>query len=144
MSQYYRIIDHTADLAVRASGSTREELFLAVLKGVITLLIGKSQTRNCRKDSKTHTLYLSSQGEDDEERLVELVNRFLFACQTEGWFPLEAQSVSFADDRTVNAVIAALPRSPKYKLIREIKAATYHNLKIESGIKWRTTLVMDV
>ncbi|MBM3326400.1 MAG: archease [Calditrichaeota bacterium] len=155
MNHYYRIVDHTADIAVRASGSSRAELFAAVLAGVMRLLKGEREKNSKTTSSQVKrgltcqpaalsTFQLSAQGVDDEELLVELVNKFLFACQTEKWFPLQVQSIIFPDDKSVSAEFIGCLNSPKGSLKREIKAATYHNLKITRGERWRTTLVLDV
>ncbi len=143
----FRIAEHQADIAVILRSSSRSGFFKSGLEAAISLLTGKDQVqfRHPSIDpADAESLEIASQGADDEERLISLLNELLFHCQVEKWFPLSVQSVAFTGYNYVSAGILALRFPHKMTFQREIKAATYHNLKIAKSHAWNAKVVFDV
>lgn len=135
-----KFVEHQADLAVEIQAPDREGLFKDALQAVIELLTGAPVA----VDSSESRLSISAEGFDDEEKLVSLLNELLFACQTDGYRPYSALEVEFPTATSVKALIAVAERGSGLPLAREIKAATYHDLWIESGAEWSVKVTFDV
>lgn len=136
----FKIVEHQADLAVELEGKTRKTLFKSGIDALIYLLTGKDISSSDLMDN----VEISASGFDDEERLVGLLNEFLYLCHTEGFFPIKAKETAFDDKNRVTANLSGHRKGHGFQLQREIKAVTYHNLKIQSGKIWRTKIVLDV
>ena len=131
----FREVEHTADWALEVWAPAIGELIrqaalgLEALRGV-RLTPGKPpQPLEIRLDAP-----------DAETALVEFLNEVLFLRDTQGmWF--RPQKVVWARGE-VRAVGQAFPLAGVDK---EVKAATYHNLRIERTTEgWRATVVVDV
>lgn len=137
----YRTIEHQADIAVEVEASDRAGLFRAALQALKALLTDET-------DYTHGTDYIcttiSASGFDDEERLVDILNELLYISQVQRQFPVGIGAVYIDDDQNISAEIQVLAPGSGKSLSREIKAATYHNLKIISSPSWRTKIVFDV
>jgi len=146
----FRFVEHQADIAVELEAGDRKSLFRNGLEAVIALLTGVPDGEGWERTleeipkGKEDIFSIKGDGYDDEERLVNLLNELLNACQIDGWWPLEVESVNFSYDDTVRAWILGVRGQVNRYFVREIKAATYHNLKIDTGAIWRTKVVFDV
>lgn len=143
----FRMVEHQADIAVILQASDRTGLFKSALEAIISLLTGLEQDqfpneKDCMDNPETFKI--SSIGEDDEERLVDLMNEMLYFCQVEGWFPLTVETLSFQIDNKVSAILRGLRNPSELTFQREIKAATYHDLKILTSPAWYAKVVFDV
>ncbi len=137
----FHIIEHTADIAIRLEGENRIALFRSGFEGVIHLL-----TDGIEFDHDMVTaMSITADGHDYEELMVNALNELLYCCQNLGWIPLSVDSLSVDKHKMLTATISVLKNKANILLIREIKAATFHNLTIEKiDNKWQTTVVFDV
>jgi len=139
----YRSISHQADIAVEIEADSLEELFRDSLSALIELLTG-DESEGARHGDELQPFVIEAEGFDSEELLVGLLGELLFAAQTRQWGPREVVSVELIPASRVTATINGIPNGGGEKLRREIKAATYHNLKISFQDKWRVRIVFDV
>ena len=144
----YRFVEHRADLAIAIEEESREKLFKSALEALKDLLTGNPD-RDFVLSKVSDACHLNStvieaDGYDNEERLIELMNKFIFLCQVEKKFPIIIKDLYFKLDETVCASLELLSGDHDMRLEREIKAATYHDLKITSGEKWQVKVVLDV
>ncbi len=129
-------IPHTADWSFRAFGRDRRELFENAAHAIFAL-----QGAVSREDTRETTRDVDIQGIDYESLLVNWLNELLF---------LQEQNHEvyhrFAISRlTPTELIAQIAGKPRGKMDKIIKAATFHNLKIEQTKEgWQATLVLDV
>jgi len=150
VSIMFHFVEHKADLAVELEAKDRAELFKTALEALIELIIEKPEDFVNIADLKENllillnTICIVASGFDDEERLISLMNEFLYLCQVKGFRPLYINNIKFDDKGNVTADLSGYPAESDIQLIREIKAATYHDLKIESGKVWRVKVVLDV
>ncbi len=146
----FRFVEHQADIAVEMEANSREELFISALEAITAILTDDPEryTAPSVVDKKLNHLLgntsIRSTGFDDEERLVGLMNEFLYLCQVEGFYPLKVNSLTFSRENTVVADLSGLSGEHGLQFKREIKAATYHDLHITSDKTWRVKVVMDV
>lgn len=137
----YRTIEHQADIAVEIEAADRVGLFSTALEALVSLLTGTEERSSLSECSQ---VVISASGFDDEECLVDLLNELLYLCQVHHKFPVAIRDVHFSADQEVSAKIFVLETCKELTLSREIKAATYHNLKIIKSPSWRTEIVFDV
>jgi SHS2 domain-containing protein len=135
----YELIDHTADIGIKAYGSDLKELFknaafamfdiMADLQGLKT-----SVTVEVRKDAPNR-----------EELLIEWLDELLYNFYTKGLIFSTFEITELDDQHIVGKAHGRHIGENKSRLKTEIKAATYHDLKIEQKENsWQTQLIFDV
>jgi SHS2 domain-containing protein len=130
----YEEIDHTADWAFRAYGSTLPELFENAAYALFALE-GALDARS------TLTRALHVQGIDREALLVNWLNELLFLQETKRETYQKFHITKFSDT-ALDASIHGASAQPTTKFI---KAVTFHDLKIEQTPNgWQATIVVDV
>lgn len=136
----FTIIDHTADLGVEIIGKDLGELFLSAVEGVLSLIQKESFTSS----KELEEFVINSDGWDDEERLVNLINDVLYYVQVYGWWVRDVLDVHISESGSVEMRMCGTQTLDKNHLKREIKAATFHDLKIIRNVVLKTTLILDV
>lgn len=132
----YTLIDHTADLMVRANGATLEECFgnaaYALFDQTVDLSgIGTSEETEVRVT-----------GIDDEDRLFSFLSEMLFIEDADNLI-LREFDVRFEGDEVIcKARGETLDRS-RHRLRSEIKAVTYHMMEIDRETP-SVTVLFDV
>ena len=135
----FEILEHTADLKVRVRGNGLGELF----KNAGLAIFQIAAERQIIKDKKKHRFSISQDAKNTEELFVNWLNELL---------SLSAAKEVIFEDITINklnekelkaeAVGSAIKN---YKVNTEIKAATYHGLKIEKiDYRWQAEVIFDV
>ncbi|HNS97467.1 MAG TPA: archease [Polyangiaceae bacterium] len=136
-SSGYRLIDHTADIALEVWGTSKQLVFEQAAYAIIDQLC--EQPLPPSSDSRTVSLV----GLDDADLLVRWLNEILWLATEKGF--LLTQAIVDVQDQSLHAVIFGLPQA--YPLITtEIKSATYHNLQLNqpSEDRWIARVVLDV
>jgi len=123
MGRRYEVIDHTADIGIAAYGSDLNFLFANAAVGMLSLMI---KTETMRHDVAKA---ISLAAEDSETLLIEWLNELLYIIYTEHLVLYKFDI--FIDKGRLTAKCSGQRLEPgSYCFIREIKAATYHNLEI--------------
>ena len=132
----YILIDHTADMMVKAFGRTLEECFgnaaYALFDQTVDLSnVGTDEIRESRVS-----------GDDDEDRLYSFLSEMLFIEDAENLI-LKDFDVRFdGDDVVCIARGETLDRS-RHRLRSEVKAVTYHMMDIDRN-EPSITVLFDV
>lgn len=132
-------IEHTADVAVRISADDLPALFdlaAQALYQVIGHLVGQGE-------SQTHRITLSASSVEDlfHDWLAELLYRFDVRQQVFDGFEFDVLTKHTLDVRATGRKFDA----DTSEIRTEIKAVTYHNLKIERcEDQFVVTVVLDV
>jgi len=132
----YTLIDHTADMMVKANGSTLEECFenaaFALFDQTVDLSnIGTSEETDIRVT-----------GIDDEDRLYSFLSEMLFIEDADNLI-LKEFEVSFdGDDVVCHARGETLDRT-RHRIRSEVKAVTYHMMEIDRDTP-SVTVLFDV
>ena len=137
----FRVIDHTADIGLLIKGKNKEELFTEAARGMFGIVAAKS----LRGASATwqSQFEIKVNGATLEELLVAFLNELLYLAEKEkaifNRFKVEIKKIK--NRFYLQGRIKKNSQVPK----REVKAATYHNLKIEKkGNFWQTTIIFDI
>ncbi len=131
-------IDHTADVGLRVRGRDLGELLTEAAKGLVLLLVHEFvvQPRLWRE--------IEIQAPDREILLVDFLSEILSLAVVEGLIVVKVEPVSVSETE-VKAKVGLVPLEKKQRLTQEIKAITYHGLKvteIDDGLE--ATVIMDV
>lgn len=125
--QRYEMIEHTADIGLRAFGKNINELFANAAYGLF------DQIADLAKITCAYEENISLTADNPEELLIDWLNELLYLfsvkkfifCQ---FFP------QIQDEKKLSAVVKGIKADSAVfrKYIKsEVKAATYHQLKIE-------------
>lgn len=132
----YEEIEHTADLAIRAYGRDSKELFANAAYGMFSAMgIDLEAVKpTLRREMRLEAL-------DREALLVDWLNELLYLHETEGeiYVDFDIHTLSTTELR------ATMSGAKGNDARMVIKAATFHDLKIERIDKgYVTTIVFDI
>jgi len=136
----YKVSDHKADVKLRISGKTMEDLFLEALKGFLHIVVKRKR----RKVENPEKKKIFLEGIDREDLLVRFLNELIYFFSLKK-VPLKIENMKL-EERTLEGEILVAPLTKElFEVKAELKAATYHNLKIEKkGKNFVTEVVFDV
>lgn len=135
---HYEELSHTADISIRVSGRTLNELFENAAFGMFDIISGRQLARVPAEVQESLTL----ESFDRESLLVDWLTELLlwYEATHKMVTQTEVQAIS---DTELSAYFRAgtVPFEP----YTDIKAVTYHELAIEKVDEtWRATIVFDV
>jgi SHS2 domain-containing protein len=138
-SASFEILEHTADIGIRATAPTLEDLFAAAAMALQTIAIECAAAR-------PGTLYpMAASGEDLESLLVNWLNEVVYFIDGRR-VVLSRFDVKSVTDTEVIAEAWGEPQDPaRHPMQLVVKAATYHQLKIarqEAG--WTADVYLDI
>lgn len=138
MPDPYKIFPHTADVGLKISGKSRNEIFENAALGLTYLLTDP------KKLHATKTISFSLQAGSWEELLVSWLNEILFFFTVKKISFLSFR-VRSAEPFSLNASARGEKLTKKHPVFKEIKAVTYHNLKITRRNKiYSARLILDI
>ncbi len=149
MSGTFRIVSHTADVALSLRASTEGELLHALGRGLVRLIAGPRFGKAKARQGWTGFAHGRMPAESLEALLVKWANEMICAFDTDGllWIPGDVPVVTGSDEtgwvaEAWLALYAARERG--LEQFHDLKAATWHGLKVtrRNGIL-RARLVLD-
>jgi SHS2 domain-containing protein len=135
----FEVIEHTADTGIRAFGKDLKEVFENAAYGMLSLVADLSKVQE--KESRD----VAVEAEDREELLVEWLNELLYLLEVDGLI-FKSFKIGEIDDHHLKAkVFGELVDREKHDLGIDIKAVTYHMLKVaRTDNAWETQVIFDV
>jgi SHS2 domain-containing protein len=138
MNQDFEVIEHTADVGIRAFGQSQAEAYANAARGMFSLIVDLEtiQTGLSR--------HVKVDGSDCEDLLVAWLNEliFLFDTQQVLFSRFEIQTIS---DTHLQALCQGEKVDPQRHEIKiGIKSATYHMLKVEQTSRWQVQVILDI
>jgi SHS2 domain-containing protein len=133
----HELLEHTADIGIRARGSTLEEVFAAVAEGLAELMgawfPGEGHERNVEVEAA-----------DRQALLVAWIDEILFLHESDdavfGRFDVDGVT-----EERLRARVMVAARGDRELEDVGIKAGTYHRLRVEpSGDGWLAEIYLDV
>ena len=137
----YELIEHTADIGIKVGGKDLEELFKNTALAMFDIIAEKK--RNTQYSIR-NTRYIVQQKADDlEELFINWLNELLSLSAIKEKIFCDFSFKSL-DERNLEAEVFGCDIKD-YKVNVEIKAATYHQLKIEEAKSgWQAEVIFDV
>ena len=137
----YELIEHTADIGVRVKGGDLRELFINTALAMFDIMAEKK--RNTQYSIR-NTRYIVQQKADDlEELFINWLNELLSLSAIKEKIFCDFRFKKL-DEQNLEAEVSGYDIKD-YRVNTEIKAATYHQLKIEkSKSGWTAEVIFDV
>jgi SHS2 domain-containing protein len=121
----YELFDHTADLGLRATGRDLESLLCAAAEGLFAILVEPAVN-----ESRGERLELPRiEGTRPDWLLFDWLSELLFVFESRRLL-LSGFEVRL-DARGLRAASRARPIGERDRLLHEVKAITYHGLRVE-------------
>jgi SHS2 domain-containing protein len=141
VSKQYQLIEHTADIGIIVTGKDLKALFTNAASAAFDIVAEK---RKAKTKKSTKTFYTVKQvAQDREELLVNWLNELLFLSATKEIIFDDFQIKKLTSQCLEARVAGRL--SADYRFKAEVKAATYHELKIEKRASgWQARVIFDL
>jgi SHS2 domain-containing protein len=137
--QNYEVFEHTADIGLRIRGKDLKELFQNAGLAIFQV----SSRRQYVKDKKHTDIIIRQKADNLDELFVNWLNELLSVSAAKEII-FHNIKVKTLEDNSLEALITG-SSVENYRVNTEIKAATYHQLKIEEVNKeWVAEVILDV
>ena len=133
----FELIEHTADIGVKAYGKDLPELFANAAEGMFSIIT------DLKKVQTEEKYVIQKQANNKEELLISWLNELLFLFYTKEFLPKEF-NIQIEDDTLKAEVRGRKYNSKEQEITREVKAATYHQLSIDKKAAWEASIIFDV
>lgn len=135
----YETFDHTADLGLRALAAKQDELFVEMAKCLFSTVV-----EDFFKVEPAMEFDLEIEGADKEYLLFDWLRELLYRCESDGLVFSEFQVR--LNDNGLSAKVRGEPlNADKHGLGHEVKAITYHELKVEqTPAGWVAEVIVDI
>ena len=134
----FEIIEHTADVGVRATGENLAEAFANAARGMFSIIteLDTIQAREARQVRVT--------APDIEALLVNWLNELLYVFETEGML-FSNFAIHALTDSGMTATCTGERADPKrHPMQTGVKAATYHGLQVRRGRPCHVQVILDI
>ena len=135
----YELIDHTADVGVKAYGKTISEAFENAAKGMFDIITDSSEIENIGQYN------LELEAPDLEQLLVDWLSDLLFLNSAKnlvfGFFKIELDE---KNSKLSAKVFGEKFNISKHKAGAEIKAVTYHMLEVKKKKPFHVQVLFDI
>lgn len=127
----FKILEHTADVGVVATGTTYENALEEAALGMFSFM------GNARPKEK---IEISVEQERKDELVVFLLSEILAQCEANGFAPAKMKVKKYDGKKILVEVLG------EYKTLKNIiKAVTFHMLEAkEEGGRWKIQVLFDI
>lgn len=135
----FEIIEHTADIGIRAFGASETEVFENAAVGMFSLI---SDLEKIREDNDFN---IEIEAEDRETLLVEWLNELIYLYDSQELL-LKSFRITSLKETALRGIAYGEHIDPsRHDLNADIRAATYHMLKIKKDPDgWIAEIIFDV
>ena len=135
----YIVFDHTADLGLEIYGTDEQELFVNAAFALFDSMTDVSRVDVAAKRS------FEIEGSDREDLFINFLREMLYMYNGEG-FLVNAVTLDIMNSHRVTGMAIGEPYNPtKHRITKEIKAVTYHLLRVERTKQgWYGRIICDV
>jgi SHS2 domain-containing protein len=134
----YELIEHTADFGIRVKGKDPEELFKNAALAMFDCIAAKTNPAQ-----RTIQARINQEAEDLEELFINWLNELLSLSAIKEVIFTEF-NINKISDTVIQAEADGEP-AEAFKINTEIKAATYHQLKIDKSAEGlQAEVIFDV
>ena len=134
----FEVIDHTADVGIVAYGGNLGEAFANAAYGMFSLIAElDGVTENlCRE--------IALQAPDQEVLLVDWLNELLYLFDVDHVIFSRFEISDLNQNQLRAKAYGEKIDTSRHQLKTEVKAATYHSLKIEENNGFRVQVILDI
>ncbi len=136
----YKFIDHSADIAVEVSANTIENLFKISCSAWRKVVLDNINLFSIEEKE------INLEAQSIEELLVRFLNELNYYLYSDHWLFNSILSLSIINEKKIFQLKAKVAGEPLdnniHRLKEEIKAVTYHHLKIVKKDNLFTTIIV--
>lgn len=135
----YRLLSHTADTGVEATGDTPGSMIAALATGMFESMVRSDPSH------ATTSLGVTVESPTLEDLVVDVLSELLYRCESEDLVFRDVKVQVDQDTKRATIAAAGVPISSTRPVGPPIKAVTYHRLEVthdEAG--WRGRVYFDV
>ena len=135
----FEILEHTADIGLRAHGATPAALFENAAAGLLSIALetGTVAEREVRE--------IEAEGADRPALLVNWLEEVLWLVDGEGWLPSRVQVREISETRVTGTAHGESRDRARHRFHIGVKAVTYHQLSIkEENGAWVAEVYLDI
>ncbi|MES2154344.1 MAG: archease [bacterium] len=142
----FRLVEHTADLGIEATGQSREEALAAAADGLTAVLTGRTGTVHGMPERE---LTFSVEAPDADALVVAFLSELLWSFESEDLLWMGG-GVSLGASRDGILRLEARGNVTRYDPSRhgrgvEVKAVTYHDVALRrDGSGWLLRALLDI
>lgn len=135
----FEFFEHTADLGLRIRAADLDALYREAAEGLFAIIVEEVPA-----DTPQETLRFRISGARLDLVLLDWLNELLYTFETRGLLMREFEVAS--DDAGLTATARAQPiDTGRHRLLREVKAVTYHGLRVvRDGSGWLAEVIVDI
>jgi SHS2 domain-containing protein len=133
----FELIEHTADIGLRAYGRTLAEAFANAACGMFSIITELNEV------NEVESRHLEIDEDDAENLLFEWLNRLLYYFDVEGLIFKKFDMIEFREDHLAAECYGEKYDSSRHRLKTGVKSATYHMLEVDREKK-RVQVIFDV
>lgn len=135
----YTQLKHTADVRIRVYGKNLKDLYKNAAIGMLNIIF---KNRSNIKPKERYDIVVK--GIDKEDILVRWLSEILYLFNEKRFYSMRF-FIKELRDTLLKAYIVGYTIPDKSKIIHDIKAVTYHNLKIlKKNNLFQTDIIFDV
>src|SRR5947207_9794150 len=135
----FELFEHTADLGLRVSANSLEELLVEAARGLLAMFVA-----NPDAVTAVQTKAIALPAEDPTYLLFDWLSEVLYAFETDKL--LLSQFELQLKINQLTATCRGEPMDPsRHQMEHEVKAITYHGLKVERSAEgWQAEVIVDI
>jgi SHS2 domain-containing protein len=135
----FEVIEHTADIGIVAYGADIKQVFANAALGLFNLM---ADLDNLKEDVKRE---IELSAEDIEVLLVEWLNELIYISEVEHIIFKRFEINELSNTQLKATCFGEKIKPGQHRLKREIKAATYHMLRLnkEDG-RYKVQIIFDI
>lgn len=136
---WLREVDHTGDVGIEVTAQTLEQLFVRAAWGMFSILTDLNGVR------PASSVALSVEANDIEALLVRWLSELNFLHTTDRWLFSDFRIERLEDERLSATARGERFDPNRHVIYTEIKAVTFHDLKIERrDDAWTARVIFDM
>jgi len=136
-SKRFELIEHTADMGLKAYGKDLAESFANAAYGMFSII---AELDNVKEKEKRH---VDIKGDDKEGLLFEWLNSLLYYFDVEGLIFKRFDIVEFGENQLKADCLGEKYNPKRHQLKTGIKSATYYMLEVDKEKK-QVQVIFDV
>ena len=134
----FQILDHTADIGIRATGDTLAEAFAHGARGMFSIITDLDTIQ--RRESRRVTV----DAPDVEALLVNWLNELLYLYEVEGILFADFAIENMGEQQLTATCTGERVDHQRHPIKTVVKAATYHALEVTVGRPCHVQFILDV
>jgi len=137
--QAFEILEHTADIGIKAYGNTLKEAFENAALGMFSLITNPENI----KSRLSKEIFVEA--EDRESLLVEWLNEIIYRFEVDYEVYKRFEIIEWDEEYRLRAIVYGEELDlGRHEIKTQIKACSYHMLKIEREDCWYAQVIFDV